>query len=629
MAMTAAPDQPPGRADAASESVPDVTHRHHHHLAFPVKLRLWDELKRRNLVRVAILYGIACYLILEPFELFFHLLELPAWSGRIIVVTMVMGFPIVMIFSWIYEVTPEGIKPTVEVPRDQSITRQTAQRLNRAIIAALGLAVVLLTVNTIWPFKNMVTNPGEPATVAEIAPAISDGAAPIEQSIAVLAFTNLSSDKEQEFFSDGLAEELLDLLARIPGMRVVARTSSFYFKGKPATVEEIGKALHVANVLQGSVRRSGNRLRVTTQLIRARDSEQLWSQSYERTLDDVFKVQDEIAGSVAAALKVKLDPGFRPAAYRPKSAEAHLQYLLGHQYFNQNTDASYRRAIDSYKKAIAIDPKYVAAYAGLALAEDYLADNTGDASVMNSAIAHAERAIALGPDEAGGYVARGAFEYIYQWKWKEALDDVERAIALDPESGDAYRYKANIWGARGKIPEATDAAKMACELDPLNPNSWVDFGIYLTLAGHFDRARMAFERGVALDRNNPLVSYNFAILALLEKKGEEANGHCAAIPETDSFFWACKGLAMHSLGRDRESIEALERLKQAHAGDSAYQIADAYAWRGDQDRAFEWLSRAIHQRDGGVTQIKYDPLLQRLHGDTRFKELLREVNLQD
>src|SRR5208337_4077001 len=278
--------------------------------------------------------------------------------------------------------------------------------------------------------------------------------------------------KDQEFFADGLAEELLDLLAKTPGLHVVARTSSFSFKGKSDDIPTIAGKLKVANILEGSVRKSGNRLRVTTQLVRAADGEHLWSETYDREVKDIFKVQDEIAAAVVSALKLKLAPGQNTSPRRSTNPDAYIQYLLGEQSFNRSSTEDFRRSIAAYHQAIALDPNYAAAYAGLAMSELYLADETGDSAGLDRAMAAAERAVALAPDQPMGYAARGDLRSDIAWDWAGAQADFARALELDPSDPFVLRRYSILLDCLGRLPESVTAARKVTEIDPFSASAW-------------------------------------------------------------------------------------------------------------------------------------------------------------
>ncbi len=319
------------------------------------KSSFYDELKRRNVFRAAAFYAASAWLLVQIATQVFPLFHVAEWVLRWIVLAAVIGFPFALMFSWFYEWTPIGFQLESEIAPNESNTRQTGKKLDRWIIATLSLAVVLLLANTFIRQKDSNTN--------------SDNsiAAQSDKSIAVLPFVNMTSDKEQDYFSDGLSEELLNQLAQIPQLRVIARTSSFSFKGKEVDVSTIAKALSVGNVLEGSVRKSANTLRITAQLVRTSDSSHLWSETYDRQLTDVFKVQDEIANDVVAALKVKLLPSQQPTnLQRTSNTEAYEEVLIGKEARKHGGQEAFQRALVAFQRAVELDPNYANAYAGLA-----------------------------------------------------------------------------------------------------------------------------------------------------------------------------------------------------------------------------------------------------------------------
>ena len=306
-------------------------------------MSFFAELKRRNVLRAAAFYAASTWLLVQVATQVFPFFHIAEWVVRWIVIASIIGFPFAMLFSWVYEWTPQGLQRESAIPPNESITRQAGKKLDRWITVILALAVVLLLADKLVLPK--AANPG------------SDKAATSDKSIAVLPFLNMSSDKEQDYFSDGLSEELLNQLAQIPQLRVIARTSSFSFKGKEVDVATIAKALNVANVLEGSVRKSANTLRITAQLVRTSDSSNLWSQTYERQMTDVFKVQDEIAGDVVAALKVKLLPTQQlTKTQRTGNPEAYEHYLLGIDISRRDRLEASQLAAAEFQKAITLDP---------------------------------------------------------------------------------------------------------------------------------------------------------------------------------------------------------------------------------------------------------------------------------
>src|SRR5215472_6854933 len=308
-----------------------------------------------------------------------------------------------------------------------------------------------------------------------------------EKSIAVLPFIDMSAAHDQGYFVDGLAEEVLDQLTRVPGLHVIARTSSFSFRGSSADVPTIARRLNVAHVLEGSVRRSGDHLRITAQLIRADTGVHLWSETYERELRDVFEVQDEIAAAVVAALRLQLLPSQHAAgAPRTMSMVAYNEYLLGREFQNRGTAEGYRQAADAYRRAIALDAGYAPAYAGLALSDIVVADENGSARErLGPALAAADRAITLGPERAEGYSARGYLRYAYAWDWRGAQSDLYKALAREPGDSTHWRRYADLLASTGRLQEAIAAGRKATTLDPLSAPGWGNLGMYLAAFGDY------------------------------------------------------------------------------------------------------------------------------------------------
>jgi TolB-like protein/lipoprotein NlpI len=453
------------------------------------------------------------------------------------------------------------------------------------------------------------------------------GAIP-EKSVAVLPFIDMSEMKDQEYFSDGLSEELIDLLAQVQDLRVPARTSSFAFKGKADDVSSIAQKLRVAHVLEGSVRKAGNTLRVTVQLIRADNGYHLWSRTYDRDVKDIFKVQDEIAAAVVEVLKAKLAPAQAVAAYRSSNTEAYNQYLLGKRFHTRGNADGWQRAIDAFHKAIALDPDYAAAYASLALSEYVLADSTGDAAGQRQAMVDAERAVTLAPQEADGYASRGVLRMNISWDWNGAEPDLKKALALDPASDKVQGNYATLLERLGRLPEAIAVGRRATEIDPLSAIAWSNLGQYLTFHRDYPAAHEALGRCLEINPESSFGGHHVAILRLLEGNAAEALATARKIG-IELFRLTDLAMAEHSLGHAKESQQALDELIDKHAQDGAYQVAEALAWRGENDKAFVWLERAYQQRDGGLSEVKVDLLLERLHGDPPFKAVLKKMNLPE
>ena len=479
-----------------------------------------------------------------------------------------------------------------------------------------SLAQVTVTANAVA----LAAAPNPMASVAAFAPPV--------HSVAVLPFLDMSEKKDQEYFSDGLAEELLDLLTKVPGLQVIARTSSFSFKGKSDDIPTIARKLNVANVLEGSVRKSGDRLRVTTQLVRADNGIHIWSETYDRKLKDVFKVQDDIAAAVVTALKLQLLPSQHMAgAHRTENIEAYNQYLLGRQLQGLHSLDGFRRAVAAYRKAIELDQNFAAAYAGLSVAQFWLSDQTGDTTGPEQAMSAAERAIALEPEQVDGYTARAYLRITVTWNWIGAQADLEKARTLDPGNDAIQSGYGELLRTLGRLPEAIAALRKCIELDPLSSEAWNGLGYTLTANRDFASAQQALIRALQISPDSEFALSNSVELQLLQGHALEA----LAIAQHNSGAWGFYDLAIteHSLGHVRESQQALDDLITGYGRAAAYQVAEVYAWRGETDKGFEWLERAYRQRDPGLTELKISPMLWNLHADPRFAAMVRKMNLPE
>ena len=568
------------------------------------------EAQRRRVFRVAAAYLVVGWLVIQVAATVLPQFDLPAWAPRMVTLLVALGFPIALVMTWVFDVTPEGLKVDASAPGSKRL---------------LTVAATLVALALGWYFHDRPD--ARPDAAASVAPAKSNQASQAIPSIAVLPFVDMSQSGDQAYFSDGLSEELLNLLAQLPQLRVIARTSSFSFKGKEVDVATIAKALDVGHVLEGSVRKSGNTLRITAQLIRASDSSHLWSQTYDRQLTDVFKVQDEIAAAVVDALKVQLLPT-QSLATRPRSAnpEAYDQFLIGRQFSTRGTEPDWRRAIAAFQKAIALDPAYAPAYAELASAQGVLADAKGDAAGMQASLHSADTAIGLAPALPDGYVARAIDRMTFDHDWHGAESDINKALALDAGDATVQFAQARLMVSLGRLPEAIAAARRSTQLDPLSPRAWADLGRYLNANHQLKQARDATHRALEISPESSYALFHLGETALLEGKPQDA---LTAFEKSLASGYGLPGVAMarHSLGQDKESLDAMTQQIARFAQSGAYQIAEAYAWRGEKDEAFAWLDRAYAQRDGGLAFIKCDPLLANLVGDPRFGTLLQKLGL--
>jgi adenylate cyclase len=478
------------------------------------------------------------------------------------------------------------------------------------------------------------------------AKATSAGAARSKElpSIAVLPFINHSHDEGDEYFSEGLSDELLNVLAKIRGLRVVARSSAFTFKGKNATVAEVGRVLNVATVLEGSVRKSGNRMRISVQLVKAPDGYHLWSESYDRTLEDIFAVQDDIAQSVVKELRRALlgeaadttaeekanDAVAAAAKGRATDPEAHRLLLQARYFAERNTREDTARSIAYLKEALAKDQGFAIAWAELGAMYTREADRSWAPVVEGYGQAReaATRALALEPELAEGYVTLGNIQMTYDWDWRGAEASCRRALALAPGSALVLRGAATVIGWLGHLEEAIELCQHALAQDPLSAVAYNRLANNLHRSGRLTEADTAYRKALELAPHRSGTPERLALNLLAQGRGEEALAEVQQEPEGWVRLYAL-AIIYHVADRHSESEAALQELIRRHEGDSAYQIAEVYAARSEVDLAFAWLERAYVQRDPGLSEVRIDPLFCSLHDDPRWGAFLHKMGFPD
>lgn len=519
--------------------------------------------------------------------------------------------------------TPPG-PPTGQPPEAPLLT--SARRASSAVWAVgalLALVIAYFVVDKFWLSKRPAASPTVSATVDSG----QTSAGIPEKSIAVLPFVDMSEKHDQGYFSDGLSEELIDMLTKVPDLRVPARTSSFYFKGKSEDIATIAQRLHVANVLEGSVRKAGNALRVTAQLIRADNGYHLWSETYDRELKDVFKVQDDIADAVVTALKAHLLPtrSAAQAEVRTASIASYDQYLQGRQSFNRGDTEGYQDAVTAFSAATSLDPHYAPAYAALALAQFWLADTETDDRGFERALAAANKAVALAPGLGSGYAARGFVRAIQSFDFAGGKADLDQAVALSPRDADVLHRSAVVLAILGNLPAAIARERQALALDPLSAEICMRLAFFLVADQQFPEARQLYEQALAIAPSSIRAHFNLGQLDLLENRPEQA---LTAFRQTEHVGFSLMGEAMaeYSLGHLDASQRDLDRLI---ALNDTWAVAQVYAWRGENDRALDWLERAYSQHDPGLTWIKTYPTFRALRGEARYTALLRRMKLPE
>jgi len=557
-------------------------------------------------------------------------LNLPVWVNSLLAFFLVLGFPLAVFFAWAYEMTPDGIKKEKEIDRSKSITHLTSRKLDFIIIGALASALLYIAwdkfLSGMTPDLELAQTPAvtEPAIAATgSAQQISDN-----KSIAVLPFVNVSSDPEQEYFSDGVTEEILNLLANIPQLKVTSRSSAFSFKGQKIDIPTVARKLNVAHILEGSVRKSGNHVRITTQLIQADTDVHMWSESYDRELDDIFAIQDEIAQKVVNVLKLRLvgDAGVS----RQTDTSAYAAYLQGKYFLRQGRKDALIDAHDAFRQALAIDPDYAPAWVGLGKTLRAQA-NLDEIDLISGTQAAREAVLkALQLDEllAPAWAILSYIQYVYDWDWGAASTTIKTALIHGPQNTDALITASALAKTLGQFEEAVELAKKAVDTDPLDAGALRNLGEIYTQAGKLDLAVQTFEHALELYPQIDRVPAKISVIRSVQGRGEEAL-HLAQLENVRAFQLEAIALAYLVLGREQDATQALESLIDNFHRVMAYQIAGIFAFQDKPDESFAWLETAFEQRDGGITYILGDPLLKSLHNDSRWEPYLLKLGLLD
>ncbi|MGL6224268.1 MAG: tetratricopeptide repeat protein [Steroidobacteraceae bacterium] len=542
------------------------------------------ELRRRNVFRVAVAYLVTAWLLLQVADVVLETIEAPPWAMKAVLLVLLLGLPLALVVAWVFELTPEGLRRESEVDRSRSIARQTGRRLDYAIIAILVLAVALLVYD-----RQRGADPGLDPPAAETA----------VKSIAVMPFVNMSPDPNNEYFSDGISEELLNLLAKVDGLKVAARTSSFKFKGTKTDINEIGTALGVATVLEGSVRKSADQVRITAQLIKVEDGFHLWSATYDRSLDNIFEVQDEIAGAIVEALKLPLlGTTAAPVSAKPtQNVAAYDLYLLGRHRMRETRAASFREAIGYFQRAIEADPDFAPAHSGLADAY-VLLSNYGDMP-QGQAYAAAEpaidRALALDPELAEAWTSKGLLADARN-RSTESMEYLQKALALNPNSGAALLGLADTQYKLGRSKDAIESSSRALELDPMSDFFRQQHLVHMNQAG---RSGESLQRAKAWAEKEPQNPFPF-----------EAIG--------DAY--------LTGLGQPQRAVAAYARAHDLRPGDTymAARIVAAFLEMNDLPSAKLWLEKARERGPRTFFTVRSDYLVARYQDDAATQdELLR------
>jgi serine/threonine-protein kinase len=586
----------------------------------PVASNSWfAELKRRRVVRTLVGYGIASFAVLQIIEPVMHGLHWPETVLSYVVVALAAGFPVIITLAWVFDVKAGRIERTAPAAA-------ASLKGIRLALLLVGIGVLSAAPGLAWYFffrsdtRIVARKGGEPARAAE------------PKSIAVLPFVNMSSDKENEYFSDGMTEEVINALSNVDGLRVASRTAAFAFKGKDIEIRQIGEKLNVGTVLEGSVRREGNTLRVTAQLIQVSDGYHLWSKSYDRELKSIFALEEDIARSIAEALQRKLVAVRAPTT----NLDAYDLYLRGLYFLNRRAAPALAKAAEYFEQAIAQDPRYALAYVGLADATSLRVgwdSSVAPAEVLPRAKAAAQRALALDPALAEAHASMCQI-YMYDYDWPASLQECRTALALKPDYPTAHQWYGESLVALGKLREAQAELDRALELDPASSIIKVVRAGVLVSARDYEGALAQYKKVLEADPGFTSVHGNLAYVYVLQGKYTEAFAEVNKIPEISDVglqswrarIYALSGRRAESLELTRGLEERLERLGREHHA----HVGMGILWLAlnDKDRAFAHFVKACEVREPGLIGVKTFPSFDAARADPRFKDLLRCVHLE-
>ena len=594
---------------------------------------LFAELKRRNVYKVAVAYAVVAWVLIQAASIFFPAFDAPPWVMKIFIIVIIFGFPMALIFSWAFEITPEGIKLESEIEPSKSIKQRTGRKIVAVTIAlavlAAGLFVYQLVGRDRWARRfNLETAEGGRPGGASI---------PADQkSIAVLPFVNMSADKNDEYLSDGMTEELINVLAKVPGLRVPGRTSCFAFKGKNEgdIFRKVGDQLHVGTVLEGSVRKAGDKLRVTAQLINVSDGYHLWSKDYDGDVKDILNFQSNVAEQVVQALQVKLGgEAERVLAKKPtENPEAHRLYLLGRYEFAKYTQTGWNNAIRYYEQALKLDPNYALAYCGLADNYAYMGSVVmPEKEAIAKEKEFAQKALELDPELAETHMSF-ALALVAAYDWRNGLKEFDRTLELNPNLAFAYELQSWTLNGLGRFDEAIAKTKKAVELDPLNPFFQMSLSFYQYWARQYDDAIAQARKTLAMDPNSA-ISHVLLGLSFL-KKGDTAGAIAelqkSKAPDPGAWYQGFLGYA-YAISGDRakaeQALRELEQLaKRQYVSPTAF--ATIYLGLGQKEKCLDWLEKAYEQQDSACWYLKIDQIYDSVRNEPRFQAILKKVGLE-
>jgi adenylate cyclase len=573
------------------------------------------ELKRRNVYKVAVAYAVVGWLVVQVTATIVPALHLPDGLTTAVVVLTLVGFPVALIISWAFEMTPEGMKRTENVSPDEVIPQWSKRKFAALVIGVAVVAAGLFAFQLLHSSRSTVT------------------ATANAKSIAVLPFVNMSAEKNDEYLSDGMTEELINVLSKVPGLRVPGRTSCFAFKGKNEEdiFRKVGDQLHVGTVLEGSVRKAGDKLRVTAQLINVTDGYHLWSKDYDGDVKNILNFQSNVAEQVVQALQVKLGGDEkRILTKKPtENPEAHRLYLLGRYEFGKYTQAGWTNAIRYYEEALKLDPDYALAYCGLADNYAYMGSVVMPEKEANEKVKEfAQKALELDPDLAEARMSF-ALALVSAYDWRNGLKEFDRALELNPNLAFAYELQAWTINGLGRFDEAIAKTKKAVELDPLNPFFQMSLSFFQYWARQYDNAIPQARKTLEMDPNSA-ISHVLLGLSFL-KKGDTAGAiselQKSKAPDPGAWYQGFLGYA-YAISGDRakaeQSLRELEDVaKRQYVSPTAF--ATIYLGLGEKQKALDSLEKAYEQQDSACWYLKIDQIYDSVRNEPRFQALGQKI----
>lgn len=574
----------------------------------------FNELRRRNVFKGTVSYLVFSWVLLQVIAILSPIIDAPAWVGKLILIILIVLLPVWICISWFFEITADGIKKTKNVPKDKSITHKTGKKLNSFIIAFLGVAIILLFVDRF----RLRAEKKEDGIALETTS---------EKSIAVLPFSDLSPNKQQRYFADGLAEEVLNSLVKVNDLQVTSRTSAFSFKNKTTNLHQIAKSLQVGYILEGSVRSHDSILRISVNLVETETDNNIWSQTWEKKLENIFKIQNEIAEAVAENLQLRILDNIIPKVKESKT-EAYALFLEGRYIFhNDYTEASLHKAEDLLQQSLAIDSTYVPAL--ITLGNIYqLQNNYGIidfSSAKEKTFKIAEKALSLDSTYADTYAFKSLLALIYENNIGKSNQLATKALQLEPNNANALRRASEALHLMGKVEEAIATQKKLLVVDPLNANNYYSVANTYYMAKMYPEAEKYIKESIRLAPNHEVTYSLYALILTQQKRYKQALEIIKKEP-LEGFRLHVEAIIYHFLKDEEKSKTALKTLIDDFALAWGYQIAATYAVLNNKEEMYYWLEQARINNDLGLLELPLEPMFEPFRNTPKFQAFLQKLD---